>query len=68
MTNNDAANEGASKTPSIADGAKTKRKVAKPMTDKYSLIPEDFKYENKHYKYIKYTKNDPENTYKVSCA
>lgn len=24
--------------------------------DKYTFTPEDFKYENKHYKYIKYTK------------
>lgn len=25
-------------------------------TDRYTYTPEDFKYENKHYKYIKYTK------------
>jgi len=24
--------------------------------DKYTFTPEDFKYENKHYKYIKYTR------------
>nr|XP_018916028.1 PREDICTED: proteoglycan Cow isoform X1 [Bemisia tabaci] len=28
------------------------------FADKYSFIPQDFKYENKHYKYIKYTKHD----------
>ncbi|XP_075217615.1 proteoglycan Cow isoform X2 [Lycorma delicatula] len=26
--------------------------------DKYTFTPQDFKYENKHYKYIKYTKHD----------
>nr|CAD7577454.1 unnamed protein product [Timema californicum] len=26
------------------------------LQDKYTFTPEDFKYENKHYKYIKYTK------------
>lgn len=24
--------------------------------DKYNYVPQDFKYDNKHYKYIKYTK------------
>lgn len=47
---------------------KAKKKVADKQqgaVDKYSLIPEDFKYENKHYKYIKYTKNDAK-SYKAS--
>lgn len=26
--------------------------------DKYTFTPQDFKFENKHYKYIKYTKHD----------
>lgn len=28
----------------------------KKLQDKYSYVPEDFKYDNKHYKYIKYKK------------
>lgn len=28
----------------------------KKSQDKYSYLPEDFKYDNKHYKYIKYKK------------
>ncbi|XP_059490771.1 proteoglycan Cow [Neocloeon triangulifer] len=39
----------------------TLKKSNKPMSsssysDKYNYIPQDFKYDNKHYKYIKYTK------------
>jgi len=78
MKKNDQMNDGLNfgKTK-FASGSvdKTKKKVEnnkspiqQSTVDKYSLIPEDFKYENKHYKYIKYTKNDPANTYKVSCV
>lgn len=28
------------------------------VADKYTFTPQDFKYENKHYKYIRYTKHD----------
>lgn len=32
-------------------------KSIQPMrSDKYTFTPQDFKYDNKHYKYIKYTK------------
>lgn len=46
-------------------GKKKAEDKLQSAVDKYSLIPEDFKYENKHYKYIKYTKNDVK-SYKVS--
>jgi len=38
----------------------TDKKSDKPQSvaDKYTFTPQDFKYENKHYKYIKYTKHD----------
>lgn len=28
------------------------------IADKYTFTPQDFSYDNKHYKYIKYTKHD----------
>jgi len=31
-------------------------KLVRLPQDKYTFTPEDFKYENKHYKYIKYTR------------
>lgn len=38
-------------------GTITGGKPAKPPTaDAYTYTPQDFKYENKHYKYIKFTK------------
>lgn len=51
----------------ISDKSKKRaeNKQQQNVVDKYSLIPEDFKYENKHYKYIKYTKNDVK-SYKVN--
>lgn len=54
-----------------SSGEKLKKKgegKQQSVIDKYSLIPEDFKYENKHYKYIKYTKNDMVKSYKVSLT
>uniref|UniRef100_A0A1B6C9E9 Thyroglobulin type-1 domain-containing protein n=1 Tax=Clastoptera arizonana TaxID=38151 RepID=A0A1B6C9E9_9HEMI len=33
-------------------------KASQVLADKYTFTPQDFKYENKHYKYIKYTKHD----------
>ncbi|XP_063226774.1 proteoglycan Cow isoform X1 [Bacillus rossius redtenbacheri] len=35
---------------------KERQLKTRPPQDKYTFTPEDFKYENKHYKYIKYTK------------
>ncbi len=52
------------KSKYTSDKAKKKAENKQNLVDKYSLIPEDFKYENKHYKYIKYTKNDVK-SYKV---
>ena len=48
------------------DKPKKKTESKQNIVDKYSLTPEDFKYENKHYKYIKYTKNNDVKSYKVS--
>lgn len=39
-------------------GAGDKQKASQTIADKYTFTPQDFKYENKHYKYIKYTKHD----------
>jgi hypothetical protein len=35
---------------------KNSNKPVRLPQDKYTFTPEDFKYENKHYKYIKYTR------------
>lgn len=45
------------KTGTIS-GSMNGAKPALPNTksDMYTFTPQDFKYENKHYKYIKYTK------------
>lgn len=43
------------------EGEKLKQSTAAPVSkyeEKYIFAPEDFKYENKHYKYIKYIKNN----------
>lgn len=37
---------------------KPKADKQQSVADKYTFTPQDFKYENKHYKYIKYTKHD----------
>lgn len=37
-------------------GKNNSNKPIRVPQDKYTFTPEDFKYENKHYKYIKYTK------------
>ncbi|KAL1139994.1 hypothetical protein AAG570_006971, partial [Ranatra chinensis] len=34
------------------------RKTKDNIADKYTFTPQDFSYDNKHYKYIKYTKHD----------
>lgn len=34
------------------------KKDKEEKSDIYALTPEDFKYENKHYKYIKYGKHN----------
>lgn len=41
-------------------GGDKQKPAEKPQSvaDKYTFTPQDFKYENKHYKYIKYTKHD----------
>ncbi|KAK7790865.1 hypothetical protein R5R35_010733 [Gryllus longicercus] len=44
------------KFKATADREHKQNKSARPPQDKYTFTPEDFKYENKHYKYIKYTK------------
>lgn len=43
------------------ESEKLKQNTASPVfkyEEKYIFAPEDFKYENKHYKYIKYIKNN----------
>lgn len=43
------------------ENEKLKQSTAVPVSkyeEKYIFAPEDFKYENKHYKYIKYIKNN----------
>lgn len=50
------------------DKLKKKPGSKQNAVDKYSLTPEDFKYENKHYKYIKYTKNNDVKSYKVNFS
>lgn len=43
------------------ESEKLKQSTASPVfkyEEKYIFAPEDFKYENKHYKYIKYIKNN----------
>lgn len=50
------------------ESEKLKQSTAAPVSkyqEKYIFAPEDFKYENKHYKYIKYIKNNNQIT-KVS--
>ncbi|KAG8302593.1 peptide cross-linking via chondroitin 4-sulfate glycosaminoglycan [Homalodisca vitripennis] len=41
-----------------ANSDKPKSDKQQSVADKYTFTPQDFKYENKHYKYIKYTKHD----------
>lgn len=43
------------------ESEKLKQSTVAPVSkyeEKYIFAPEDFKYENKHYKYIKYIKNN----------
>ncbi|KAF4520207.1 hypothetical protein B566_EDAN003920, partial [Ephemera danica] len=42
--------------PSYSQTANSK-KIPHANSDKYTFTPQDFKYDNKHYKYIKYTKS-----------
>lgn len=35
-----------------------KKELMSNSIDKYTFTPQDFSYENKHYKYIKYTKHE----------
>lgn len=47
------------------ENEKLKQSTAAPIPkyeEKYIFAPEDFKYENKHYKYIKYIKNNNQMT------
>lgn len=47
------------------ENEKLKQSTAAPVSkyeEKYIFAPEDFKYENKHYKYIKYIKNNNQMT------
>lgn len=46
-----AQQELVNKKPSVKKAAPFSK-----LDSKYTFTPEDFKYENKHYKYIKYTK------------
>ncbi|XP_067011051.1 proteoglycan Cow isoform X2 [Anabrus simplex] len=44
------------KFKATAERERKLNKSSRQSQDKYTFTPEDFKYENKHYKYIKYTK------------
>lgn len=45
------------KATAIQEAAKAKDQMTNSI-DKYTFTPQDFSYDNKHYKYIKYTKHE----------
>lgn len=45
-------------TLSETSASEKQKSAQQTLADKYTYTPQDFKYENKHYKYIKFTKHD----------